>query len=89
MNLLNKLFDAVYGDIENLNENLIEAVKGFDDKSIIKAFCSVTGGEFVSHKSFPNCKILNKFPNIVLRTVHGKRTIEYPYIFSKNLLHSL
>ena len=55
--LVDKLCDAVYGDIENLQENLQEAVKGFDDKSIIKAFCSVTGGEFVEHKSFPNCKI--------------------------------
>ena len=73
--LADKLCDAIGGDIENLQENLLEAVKGFDDKSIIKAFCIVTGGEFVEHKSFPGCKILNKFPNIVLRSVHGKRII--------------
>ena len=83
--LADKLLEAVYGDIENLNENLQEAVKGYDDELIIKAFCCVTSGKFIEHKSFPNCKILNKFPNIVVRPIHGKSTIEkeYMYIFSK------
>ena len=62
----------------------METVKGCDNNSIIEAFSIATGGEFVEHKSIPNCKILNKFPNIVLRTVHGKETIEYPYLLSNS-----
>ena len=71
-------------DFENLEKNLVESVKGLDDKSIIEAFRNATGGEFVEHKSFPNCKILNKFPNIILRTVKKKKTISFPFMNSKS-----
>ena len=71
-------------DFENLEKNLVDTVKGLNDKSIIEAFRNATGGEFVEHKSFPGCKILNKFPNIILRTIKKKKTISFPFMNSKS-----
>ena len=78
--LTEKLCDIV-GEYEKMGEEIPKTVEGYSAEAIQQAFCELTGGEFVTHDLFPNCRILNKFPNIVIKDMKRKGIIiEYPFI---------
>ena len=64
--LAEKLFDIV-DDYETMGEKILKTVEGHYVEKVREAFCKMTAGEFVTHELFPNCKILNKFPNVVIK----------------------
>ena len=64
--LVEKLGD-ILDDVkfESLKDNISKAIKGFDNEIIGKAFCNVTGGQFIDSKVCVGNKILTEFPHII------------------------